>query len=402
VGCGVVVRCRVVFIILSAFPLFAQNNKTAGALAAFQHGDFPAAERLLQTELHANPDDTPALEILAIVLDQQKKYTEADTLYRRALKLDPRSPALLNNFANHLIASGHPQEARPIFLRVLSMSPGHTNACMQLAQLALNQHSPAAAISFLDRLSSSDRERPAALVLRGEALSSEGQLRSAEAEFVQALEAAPGNNAAVRDLATVETTLEQFPDAARSWKRYLDAVPEDDLAQREYAFAESAIGINTDAALAALQSFVRNHPNDAMGYYELGAAESPVSPEKALTDLNRAITIKPNLMAARVARGLLLFRQTKPAQALLDFQAAVERRPDDARVLDRLGQTYTALNRFQEAVPVLRRAADLAPNDSSILLHLGLALSKTGKQDESKAVFARIRQLEAKAVIPSN
>jgi Tfp pilus assembly protein PilF len=396
------VRCRVVVIILSAFPLFAQSNQTSEALAAFQHGDLPTAERLLQAELRTNPNDAPALEILAIVLDQQKRYTEADTLYRRALKLDPRSPALLNNFGNHLIASDHPQQARAIFLRVLSISPGHTNASMQLAQLALNQHSPAAAISYLDRLSPSDRERPAALILRGEALSSEGQLQSAKTEFLQALGDAPDNNAAVRDLATVETTLEQFPEAAHSWKRYLDAVPEDDLAQREYAFAESAIGINTDAALAALQSFVRNHPNDAIGYYELGAAESPVSPEKALTDLNHAITIKPNLMAARVARGLLLFRQTKAAEALADFQAAAERQPGDARVLDRLGQTYMGLNRFQEAVPVLRRAADLAPHDSSILLHLGLALSKTGKQDESKAVFARIRQLQAKAVIPSN
>lgn len=238
-------------------------------------------------------------------------------------------------------------------------------------------------------------------ILRGEAFASEGQLRNAKSELLQAVETAPDNNAAVRDLAGVEMTLEQFAEAAQIWKRYLELVPGDDLARRECAFAETAIGAGGNSALAILQSFVQKHPDDATGYYELGAAESPDSPDKALADLNRAITLNSNLMAARVARGLLLFRQSKPAEALADFQTAAERQSGDARVLDRLGQTYIVLKRFHEAVPVLRRAADITPNDSSVLLHLGLALSKAGKQEESKAVFAQIRQLEAKAAIPS-
>ncbi len=391
-------RCRVVALILSAFPLFAQSNQTSEALAAFQHGDLPAAERLLQTELRTNPNDAPALEILAVVLDQQKKYIEADTLYRRALKLDPRSPALLNNFGNHLIASGHPQEARAIFLRVLSISPGHTNACMQLAQLALNQHSPVAAVSFLDRLSSTDRARPAALILRGQALLSEGQYRQAESTFLTVLDSDPANTAAMRNLAGAEMKLEQFADAVQTWKRYLDTVPSDEVAQRECAFAETALGSDTNSALNTLQAFVRNHPEDASGFYELGAAESSGSPRQAIEHLNRALALDPDLSAARLARGLLLYRESKMSEALADFETAAKRRPDDARILDRLGQTYTALNRFNDAVPVLRRAAVITPDDPSVLLHLGLALSKSGNPDESKAVFARMRKLETKTV----
>ncbi|MDQ2776550.1 MAG: tetratricopeptide repeat protein [Acidobacteriota bacterium] len=362
-------RCRVVVEILSGLSLFAllcaaQNTKTSEALAAFQHGNLPAAEQLLRTELHANPNDTPALEILAIVLDQQKKYSEADALYRRALKLDPQSPALLNNFGNHLIASGHAQEARATFLRVLSINPDHTNACMQLAQLDLNRHSPAEAIGFLDRLSSSHGDSPSALALRGQA----------------------------------EMKLEQFAKAVQTWKHYLQLVPGDDAARRECAFAETALGSDTNSALQTLQSFVRNHPGDATGFYELGAAESSGSPRQAIEHLNRALALDPDLSAARLARGLLLYRQSKTVEALADFEMAAKRQPNDARVLDRLGQTYTALNRFNDAVPVLRKAAVITPNDPSILLHLGLALSKSGNPDESKAVFARMRKLETTSV----
>jgi hypothetical protein len=44
-------------------------------------------------------------------------------------------------------------------------------------------------------------------------------------------------------------------------------------------------------------------------------------------------------------------------------------------------------NRFDEAVPDARRAAELAPNDARIRFALGIALARAGKQDEARREF---------------
>jgi len=61
--------------------------------------------------------------------------------------------------------------------------------------------------------------------------------------------------------------------------------------------------------------------------------------------------------------------------------------------LDRLGQIYLALDRTSDAVRVLRKAAQLAPRDSTTLLHLGRALLKAGQKEEASAAMARFREL---------
>src|ERR1039457_3892470 len=86
-------------------------------------------------------------------------------------------------------------------------------------------------------------------------------------------------------------------------------------------------------------------------------------------------------------------RRTRRAAALADREPAAALRPDDAVSLDRLGQTYLALDRAADAVRVLRKAAALAPGDSKTQLHLARALADAGQTAESKAAMDRFRQL---------
>jgi predicted Zn-dependent protease len=75
----------------------------------------------------------------------------------------------------------------------------------------------------------------------------------------------------------------------------------------------------------------------------------------------------------------------------LEFAAKQE--PENPGVLDRLGEIYLALRRTRDALPVLKKAAGLAPRDSTILLRYARALSKAGQKEEASAVFARFREL---------
>src|SRR5690242_8940209 len=138
-------------------PCWAQNDAISEAVAALERGDLANAEQTLQAVLKARPNDAAALGVLGVVLDQEKKYREADGIYRRALAVSPRSAALLNNYGNHLVATGKSSEARKVFVQVLALNPGQPNALVQLARLALERKSSSEALSYLERLRSEER-----------------------------------------------------------------------------------------------------------------------------------------------------------------------------------------------------------------------------------------------------
>ncbi len=473
----------------------AKDDAISAGITALQRGDLPSAEQVLRKHLQVQPNDGVGMEVLGVVLDQEKKFNEADEMYRRALKLQPRSPTLLNNYGNHLLATGNLTEARKLFLEVIGLDPGNANASVQLARIALQRKAPTEAIGYLDRVPANIKDRADVVILTmqadyasgrkkeadnilarispgaqaspaqsfalGVALSSVGQYAKAEEFFSRTLEATPANFQALHDLGlaashaghneraqnVLQQALEQQPknidvlydlaavdaalhhddlaaellaraaqlapqrtdvlqllartaaglgyfgDAVQVWNSYLKLVPNDDVARRERAFAETAIGVNTENGLAELSAFVHRHPVDPAGHYELGTAESPRQPEQALKELNRALSLKPDLTRAHVARGLLLYRQGNPEAALPDFEFAAKNEPKNGIILDHLGETYMALGRVRAALPPLRKATEIMPSDSTILLHLGRALSKDGNSKEAVAVFARCREL---------
>src|SRR5579871_6626102 len=84
----------------------AQTDPVADAVEALERGNLPAAEATLRTEVQKHATNADALGVLAVVLDRENKFAEAETFYRRALAQTPRQAALLNNYGNHLAAMG--------------------------------------------------------------------------------------------------------------------------------------------------------------------------------------------------------------------------------------------------------------------------------------------------------
>lgn len=492
----------VVLLAIQSFATAAQESATDRAMSALQAGDLVSAETILRTQLASNAQDGAALQLLAVVLDQEKKYTDADAFYKTALALAPHSPQLLNNYGNHLLSTGQDARARQVFLQVLAVDPSHSNARVQLARLSLLANSASAANSYLDRLPAEVQQRfdvkvlrmqtyfalgrrneadalfrqlsssdPEQSVLVAKALSAVGQYSHAEDLFARALEAEPSNFEArydlglaashaghlerardvlskalelqpnnpdvLYDLAAVDIGLHQtetalellakahtlapqrtdidaalaraaagvgdFADAVQSWQAFLKLKPNDPTAQRESAFMQMAIGENGEEALRALHTYVRLHPRDAVGLYELGVAVASTEPGEANQLFDRAIDAEPNFVPARFARGLLLYRTGRASQAVLDFQSAARSQPENASVLDRLGECYAALGRLPEAIPLLRKAAALSPQNPTILLHLGHALQQSNLGSEAATVFAQYRELgPAKSELPQS
>ena len=451
-----------------------------------ERGDFALAEQTARGELRLHPQDALAWSVLGASLDKQGKFPEAEDAHRRAVGIASGSADVLNNYGNHQLAAGQPAAARATYQKVLALDAGNLNANVQLARLALSDKDGSEASRYLRQLPAVRQNAPAIAALRlaarslsgdraalgeargnlglsftaGVALANAGHFERAEEFLALALGAAPadfnvlfnlgvvatraGHTERARDvlqaarrqqpqnvdvlynLAFAERVLQQreaalatlvqaaklaprradvqkllaitasdlgaLEDSAAAWDRYLKLQPDDDAAHRERAFLDVEMG-QFERGVAGLQAYGKRHPDDPDGHFELGMAQSKDDAAQALPQFDRALQIQPDFAAARAARGSLYYQMGKPEAALPDLEAAAALRPGDAASLDRLGQTYLALDRPSDAVRVLRRAAELAPDDSKTQLHFARALADAGQAAESKAAMERFRRL---------
>jgi tetratricopeptide (TPR) repeat protein len=175
-------------------------------------------------------------------------------------------------------------------------------------------------------------------------------------------------------------------------------------------------------------------PEDAQALYWRGyACERLRHTEKARDFYERAVAADPACDDARLRLGdLLIQRFNQPSEALAQFESVHQRRPDEPAVLLGLARCYRMLDRpdeanqavaallsrqprsaegltergklamaagrLDEAEESLREAVALAGDDRDALYNLIQCLNRRGKDEEARALTARLAKLEADLV----
>ncbi len=86
------------------------------------------AIKALKRSLELKPDDIDAISTLALTLDGLHLYQESDSLYERALRLDPRSHLILNNYGYSLAERGlQLDRALQMSLQAVATDPGNAS-----------------------------------------------------------------------------------------------------------------------------------------------------------------------------------------------------------------------------------------------------------------------------------
>jgi tetratricopeptide (TPR) repeat protein len=85
--------------------------------------------------------------------------------------------------------------------------------------------------------------------------------------------------------------------------------------------------------------------------------------------------------------GQVLLRENRPAEAEKAFREVLKDDPKNPEVQDGLGLSLLMQGRFQEALPFLEMAVDLAPNNASYRNNRGVALMELGNFKDAAADF---------------
>ncbi len=369
-----------------------QDPAVQTASAAMQRGDFPAAEQVLRAAVESHPNDAFALSLLGVALDNQKKTGEAEDFHTRAVALSPHSADVLNNYGTHQWIAGQFDKAEVTFSSALAAAPSYFNVLYNLGVMATYTRHYERAHEALEAALKQQPQNIDVLYCLASVEEATRQLEPALMRLAQAAKLDPRRADVQKLLAVTATELGALDDAEAAWDRYLKLVPNDEAARRERGFTVVRMG-KLEEGIADLDWFASRHPDDAVGHYELAEAKRSVDISAALLQLDQALKLKPDYTQARAARGSIYYQEGKPESALPDLELVASNQPDDAANLDRLGQTYQALERPADAVRVLRRAAQLAPTDSATALHFARALADAGQAEESKVEMNRFRQL---------
>lgn len=109
---------------------------------------------------------------------------------------------------------------------------------------------------------------------------------------------------------------------------------------------------------------------------------------------DRAVKIAPNNPGAYIGLGVALRERGDIPRSIVEFEQAYRLRPDLWNTNFYLGGAYFFAGRPAEAVPLLRHAVELSPqNGISQYLYLGRALTLTGQFDEAEQVMRDGRAL---------
>ena len=144
------------------------------------------------------------------------------------------------------------------------------------------------------------------------------------------------------------------------------------------------------------KDYLAKKPDDAAVHYDLGYAYTALhQPADAKSEYEKAISLNPKLGPAYQNLGITLLSDD-PAGALAALQKAAELLPTDARTKWLLGTALEENGNFALAVDQFEAAKKLDAKDPEVLVSLGQALLKVGRDKEAFAAFQDALALQPK------
>jgi Flp pilus assembly protein TadD len=177
----------------------------ARAYARTERWDLAAAQaRLAIAKAPADPD---ARLVLAEILFNQEEVGAAITAYTDYLRFRPNDTAAINRLAVALIAAGRPEQAIAAFRRAAELEPANGTTRRNLATALLDANLvDQAAVAARDAIALRPQD-PVPHDLLGQALARQGELAAALTEFNRALQLNPGNEEASQHAAQVRALM---------------------------------------------------------------------------------------------------------------------------------------------------------------------------------------------------
>jgi tetratricopeptide (TPR) repeat protein len=195
------------------------------AAACYRQGRLDEAEKICTRVLKARSDWFDALHLLGLVKLEGGKAGAAYGLLESALKINPRSAAVLSNLAMTLAALNRDADALAALDKALVLEPGNFEAINNRGNVLLKLGRPADALAAFEQALALEPRFLGARANRGNALAQLGRLDEALAQHDAVLAAQPNHAESHYNRGTALASLGRQQDAIAAYDRALALRP---------------------------------------------------------------------------------------------------------------------------------------------------------------------------------
>ena len=430
--------------------VLAENPRDNDALLlrgnlSMQGEDPAAAIGDLRAVLRDQPDAVPVLRALARAHVANHEPALAEETLQRAVSLSPLDPDVRVELTQLLSQAGKSEQALPLIEQTVRDSPTHIPAREMLVRLYLARADYAAARVAAEDLKTLAPTKAVGFYLAGIAAQSESRVADAQASFEKALQLQPeaadalaalarlhvmaghpdraraaveqvvardaSNFAARNMLGELQLAGKEYGPAQQEFTKVIAAAPQWPLGWRNLALAQQAAG-DRAGAVATLEKGVQKTNADFSLVADLAALyERNHEFDKAIDAYEEMVAKNRGIESAENNLAMLLVTYRKDQKSLdrareLSQQFA---NSPNAALLDTHGWVLYRRGQYAEALSVLERAHQIAPQALVVRFHLGMAQFKSGQSAQArenlqaalqgKSIFAGAD--EARAVLAS-
>ncbi|MBI2304231.1 MAG: tetratricopeptide repeat protein, partial [Chloroflexi bacterium] len=362
------------------------------------------ARQILQMAANNHALASAALGVLA---EEEGRYSEALTHFRRAVELAPTEAPLHCQLGRVCRLAGQYSSGSFHLQRAAHLRPDYGEAYAEMARLLECQERHHDALEQARRACDVEPENPEHHELRGWLARSIGRLDEAETHMRQAVKLNPERGEWHNGLGVILWDKGNHLQAVVEYREAIRLEPANPMYYRNLGVAYTSM-TDDEAALEAFEGAL--HQCEDGEEQEISSLSrfiaADVSNERgailenhgkhqlALVEFQRAARLVPQRTDYRLNEGLIYGRLSQPYQMLHLLEKAAASQPHDPIVHYRLGQAYELLDCVQEAVTEYQTTTELSPTEGEFWKSLGRVQRRMGNLQEAASSLEKATSLQ--------
>ncbi len=372
----------------------AQDVSIARGKQLLKHGGYKEAIALFTALVSKNPNDADATEGLARALIETGDYSSAEKRSRDFLNAHPSEAALRIALAEVAFQTGRYAEASLEFERAAKDAKGVVllRAMLGRARALFIQgkedESRTAAQEFVAYYNNNQPKTAEELTAIAEALVILEKFKDANELFIDAREADPTSAEAFISQGELLNEKYKYGEAASLFADALNL--NSNSVQAHLGLAASKQFESKEAQLLEVNKALDVNPNCVAALAHRASIDvESVNHEAAMQEIDRALKVNPNALNAIAVRAAMFFLTDRKSDLDAEIKRALAINPHAGEVFDTLAQFAVNNRRYTDAVAFGRRALELSPNLWRARTQLGIQLMRIGRIDEGRAELER-------------
>lgn len=327
---------------------------------------------------------------LALALSKVQQHSDEERQLRQAIELDPHFAQAHNQLGSSLMLRERFDEAEREFRAAIESDPQYAEALNNLGTLFGRQAKNSAAAQLFREAISISPQYTQALINLGLTLAAQANYSEAEKPLQNALALEPNNASALTGLGMLQGKSGRDADSVQTFRKLVGLYPASSEAHVNLGIALGDI-YDLQGALAEFSEAIRLTPNSWLARYNKGRVLYALGQkEAARKELGEAVRLSPNYVNALFLLGVV--EHSSPYATEL-FQRVVNLQPNNAEARLYLGRNLLQEGKKAEAIAQWEKAVEADPENLSAFANLARVLSQTGSP-EAAQYMAKFKALQ--------